>query len=507
MLRPIAFQTAAAGFNAAVSVALLLLLARWLGPDAFAIYSAVLSGAVLALVVIDGGWSTLLFRDGSGQGGVEHHRVGRAVGHVLATGALMLTALALAWTSLSPTLRESVAAALLCMCTIALGGLVTSQLRARGRFESDAYWQMALRLGSAGGIIAGGLIWALTPALVFLAWAVAIGVLLAAWGRRWLATPRLEGWRSSLGSIAPFAAYEAGFMVLTRGDVAVLGILDAGLGSLTDYAAGARLNEGWLLLFTPVAAVLLRSFRLELATPPRAQRLLRHALVAAVSLGAAASALVWWQGSQVLTLVFGEAYGRSGPLAAFTSLALPFMLGNVVAFSALMARKSEAQLVRVILSAAALLPVAMAAGLRLAGPEGAAIGLACVHASVLLACLWLLRSQVSEATPEDPTRAAAYGHQLEVRLPTEQSVLLGCAPMNARLASDDLLPSPRPGAALGRRLQPWVLQGQRPLLLMPAYNEQDSIADVVMAARAAIQADVLVVSDDSTDDTAARAPA
>lgn len=41
----------------------------------------------------------------------------------------------------------------------------------------------------------------------------------------------------------------------------------------------------------------------------------------------------------------------------------------------------------------------------------------------------------------------------------------------------------------------------RPLLVIPAYNEEGSIADVVAACRAAMAAEVLVVSDDSSDAT------
>lgn len=511
VLRSIASQTAAAGFNAGVSVLLLLLLARWLGPDAFAMYSAVLSGAVLALVAIEGGWSTLLFRDGSGDARMAPERIALAVGHVLAACATGAALLALLWIWLPDELSTALAAALLCMCMVALTGLVTSRLRAQGAFDRDALWQISVRLGSAGAIVALAHVLTPSPALVFVAWAAALAVLLSVWGGRQLSWPRLHGWRTSLASTLPFVAYDAGFIALTRADVALLGLLGAGREGLTDYAAGARLNEGWLLLFTPVAAVLLRSFRLSLAAPERAARLLRMAVLAAFACGLAASALAAWQGPRLLALVFGDDYQRAGELAAYTSLMLPFALPNLVAFSALIARGQEALLVRILLAGAVLLLPCMAGGLWLGGPAGAALGLAATHALVLVACLSLLRrrapatSAIPDAVDARDGRSSDPARQPD--LPAAQQVLLGFAPMNARSAlAEPVSSTPRSDRAR-LAVVPDAAHAPRLLLLMPAFNEQDSIAAVVAAARAAVPADVLVVSDDSTDATAERARA
>src|SRR5690606_33985354 len=141
------------------------------------VYSYVLSVAALFAIVLDGGYRTLLFREGV-VASEPLRRSGRellpqALGHLLLALTLGLSLLLIMPVDATPCLLT----ALGCFACITLSGLVGAQLKGAGRFHDDAVWQVVVRTASAVLVVVVVLVWPSVPAL-FGAWALGTGLAL-----------------------------------------------------------------------------------------------------------------------------------------------------------------------------------------------------------------------------------------------------------------------------------------------------------------------------------------
>lgn len=402
----ISAQALASAFNATISMALLVALARSLSAAQFGGYVATLSLAVVLLVLLEGGWPQRVYRESTlGTAEESAALAANALGHVLLAG-LLLVLLGLAL----PLDLPGLGAAMLCMGCVAAMNLVSARMRAAGRFGLEAAWQVGGRATSALTML--GALWAgLTdPATLFLAWAAGLALVLLLAGWRWLSLPRLRGWRLGFSLTLPFLLVEALGAMLMKGDVAVLRGWGADPQALAFYAACTRLNEAALLLFAPVGNVLLRGLRLAHADRAAFTALWRTWMLCGAGLGLAAVAGSWLLGGWLMGLLFGEAYAAAGELLGFTALMLPFALGNLVLVVALLARGDERWLVTRLAPAAGLMVLGMGLGWSLLAGRGAALAVALAHA---LVWGWALRRLLSGEGPPSSPSAAPVGQGSE----------------------------------------------------------------------------------------------
>lgn len=383
-MRAIAIQGVGAAFSALVSFVLLVLLARIFGTESFGGYVALLSVAVLGLILIEGGWPTRLYREtvDAGASVLPTERAAEpraAIGHAVAYVASVGLALSLVAWALGGAARLAAAMAFGCMVMVALGNLVSARMRGDGRFAQEALWQCGGRLASAALILLVVTQVAATPEWVFASWAAALALLLLVWGRCWLASPQWRGLAGGYRFALPFLAIDGCAVFLLRGDMAVLGALDLPASHLSFYAAGTRFTEAAVLLFAPVTNVLLRTLRLSLHDDPAFQRELRFALALALGAGSLAVIASAWLGQFVMTQVFGPDYREAGSLLPWIAASLPLMLVNLVLIQAAAARGREHVVARSLLAACVLLAVGLCLGSRFNGVYGAAVGAIAAH--------------------------------------------------------------------------------------------------------------------------------
>lgn len=379
-------QVAGSIFTATISLGLMVFLGRTLGPLAFGDFVAWLGLATLALILIEGGWPTLVYRESVAIAGHEEGRGDHLAGHGLRHLALCGTALAgLAWLAHCPTL----AAALGCMTLVAAMNLVSARLRGAGRFAAEAGWQMAGRMVSAAAIVAALLVWPATPTLVFEAWAAGLALVLATNVRR-LPSPFVGDARTGYEWALPFVLVEGLSTLVFKSDVALLKLLAPSPTALSDYAACTRFNEAALLLAAPFANVLLRTARQRAADVGDYFRLAWSAAGLATLAGAA-----MWTGAAIcgdvlVRSLFGP--GFDAALLRWTSLALVFALPNLILLQVLVAGDRERSVVVALGITGLLLPFAIGAGAAHGGAYGAAAGLAVTHAMLFAGlCLVLVR--------------------------------------------------------------------------------------------------------------------
>ena len=127
-------QWMATTYTAGVSVFLTFLLGRVLGPEAFGRYSYVLTLAALFLILQDGGFKMLIFRERTlptlAMARYQDHLFPWALGHtVIATGAGAFCVLVLPF-----QYRMGILAAFLYFGLQAVADFISSSLKSEGRF-------------------------------------------------------------------------------------------------------------------------------------------------------------------------------------------------------------------------------------------------------------------------------------------------------------------------------------------------------------------------------------
>ena len=408
-------QGAGAVFCAGVSFALTLWLARVLGTAGFGAYVALLSLATLALMLQEGGWPAWLYRERARAGGGAEvaadagaesgNAVSRAImaRYLVHVGAVTLVLCAVAGWFLS----WDVVMALVAMAFVAVMNGVSAGLRGTGWFAHDAAWQSWGRVVSAGAVAAVlAVSSSASLAAVFGAWAAGLALVVLAggwwWWRQgavvvWPVAPVWAGWRvyqEDLGRVWPFAFMAAAGAWLLKGDVVVLAWWGAGpvdAVALSWYAACTRLIEAALLLFAPVANVLLRSFSDELLTGGALalRRRVARWFGFVGGLGVLGVALAWAVGPGLMALLFGAPYAEAGLLLPWVVAMLPFAWVNLVLAHWLAALGRERGLALGMLLAGAVLLLALWWWVPVWGVQGAAAAMVLSHA-VLSAWGWWL---------------------------------------------------------------------------------------------------------------------
>lgn len=384
MFRSVVLQLAGSLVCALVSFLLVVYLGRVLGTEGFGHYAALLSAAVVALPLIEGGWSPHLYRSSVAADGADRTSTlpGLATTHVLAS-CLVLTllgagfAIASGWAGPLP-----VAAALGCMGAVALTNLVSARMRGQDRFGLEAGWRVAGRVASAVAIVLAMAWFDRSVANVFLAWAAGLALVLSLGGGRWLERPRRDGLRQAYPVLLPLMLMELFFALLLRGDVAIAAISGLDHEPLSFYAACARLLEVAVLLFSPYTNVLLRRLRLLHADAPAYSRVLMRALWLGAGSGAAAVLLAMIAGPALLPALFGEGFAAAGALMPWVALCLPAMLANQILVQGIVALQRERALPARLALAGLLCCASVAIGVQLDGARGAAIGFAIAQLGV-----------------------------------------------------------------------------------------------------------------------------
>ncbi|MDP3520543.1 MAG: hypothetical protein Q8S02_07960 [Hydrogenophaga sp.] len=391
-------QALGAGFNALVSLALVLWLARVMGVESFGHYVAVLSGATVGLIVLEGGWSALLYRE-CAAGRAGHAVMAHATAHVVWTGGLAVLMCLMWWVADKQAMAW--AAAWGCMALVALMNLVSARLRGMGSFGREALWQAAGRLVSALMVWAWVGVVALPPQpeVVFAAWALGLLCVLVL-ARAWLAWPLWRGLWNAYPRTMPLVASALSMAWLLKGDMVLLSGWAMGAegapiaaADLSLYAASTRLTEMGLLLFAPVSNVLLRLFvappEADVSAPAHKGHQPATWLWRVMSLvGMCGAALVFvaiWLGAELMHALFGAAYVPAGSFLPWVLLMLPAACGNLVWIQWWMAQHAEQMAARWLVLAGLVLWLVTPWAAQVGGVTAAAAAVALVHA-----VLWLV---------------------------------------------------------------------------------------------------------------------
>lgn len=396
MLAAISAQTLSTAFVAAVSFALSVLLGRVMGPGLFGDYSFILTAGALFMILQDGGWRNLVYREGADPSGnapaPDADLPARARGHALVVTVLGLAALPLIplpeGTGASLPLRWALAAAVACFCCVVLGNVVSSDLRARGRFKGDALWLAALRLASALAV-AGTLLLTSQPWAVFAAWGLGLLLCLVPARGLWPVRPGVPFAGPMARSCLAFMLVEGATLLYHRVDIIMLQAM-RGPAETGQYAAAYRFLDGVILLAAPVGVVLMRRLRLARRERPAFAALLRRACLAMLLGAAVLEAGALALGTPLMLATFGPDYAPAGALMPTLFAALAFILPNSVLTQAAVADNRERLYALAALACAGVnvgLNLLMIPGLGAAGAAWATVATEGVLTAIMLLSL------------------------------------------------------------------------------------------------------------------------
>jgi len=163
------YQWASTFFIAVLTTFVTIALARQLGVNEFGNYSYVLSLATIFMVIQDGGYKTLLYRDTID--GPNKNLLPFAIYHVFIVTFFGVLVVAF----LQPNYWLTILAAFFCTGLIVITIYVSSLLKGYGDFKLDAVWKLSVRILSAIGILTALFFQTdNTIFFVFIAWSISL---------------------------------------------------------------------------------------------------------------------------------------------------------------------------------------------------------------------------------------------------------------------------------------------------------------------------------------------
>jgi O-antigen/teichoic acid export membrane protein len=328
--RSLVSQWAATVYVAAVSMALVFALGRVLGPDGFGEYSYFLTLASLFAILQDGGFRTLLFREGTAVtpelDSYGHRLLPMALGHLILVSGLICLLVAVFAFSLDLLFAVG------CLGLVTLVQFVSARLKAEANFVREAGWQMFARTTSALAIVSVLLFSIPQPAAIFAAWmgGLALALAVAPAGRAGLCRPQWAFVPQIYKACLAFAVIDFATAVYFKIDVVMLRQITGDSAQVGYYSAAYRLLEGVILLAAPVTQLCFRELRLRWDNRPAFRQALIWMVLGMMGASMAAVLAGQWLGPVVIDLAYGKAYQPAYGLLPWLLATLFFALPNYV---------------------------------------------------------------------------------------------------------------------------------------------------------------------------------
>ncbi|NCO61021.1 MAG: hypothetical protein COZ70_03650 [Deltaproteobacteria bacterium CG_4_8_14_3_um_filter_51_11] len=334
--RQLPLQWVATIYVAAVSTGIFFFLGRFLGPEQFGLFNYALSVIALITLFLDGGFHILIFREriGSKEAGDV---IGRAIGHLCAVTLIALIAVSL---FVSETIWLWWGAVVYASFN-SLAIFYASDLKARGHFDHEAFWQIAWRSVTAIAVIAAVMFRA-TPTAAF--WALACGLLIVLLSRaNWLNLnrPRFRFSPSLYKPVLALIIVDAATTIYFRIDMILLERMGTSLGMVGLYAAAYKVIEGFSLLISPPAQIFFRKIRIKWSSGEEILAMTLKFSLLMMGLAAIIGGFLSLAGEPILVFILGERYAGVGAVLPWLMIALLFIFPNAILTHACLALDLE----------------------------------------------------------------------------------------------------------------------------------------------------------------------
>lgn len=343
------YQWASTIYIAVIGFLVSVILARVLGVEEFGNYSYILSLVGIFLIIQDGGFKTLIFRQSVN--GSPQSLLSSGITHVAIITILGFLAILI----FQPHRWITILTAVGCMGLVVLCSFVSSYLKGKGDFKSDAIWKMVIRTLTAFAILIALFSFEESSlTYLFIGWSVAL-LLALFWPivKGYLKWPSFN-FKSDLFKVSMvFLTIDFATVLYFRSDIVMLEYFGYIKDEVGQYSAAYRILEGIILLATPVAQIAFRSLRLK-----RRQNefylLLRWLVFFMFFISVIIALAGAFFGKNLILLVFGEQYHYAGELLPLLLLAIIFILPNYILTQGTIALNKEISYAKIVVLVAIL---------------------------------------------------------------------------------------------------------------------------------------------------------
>ncbi len=342
MLRSLSGQWFAVGLVALISMLVSLICGRTLGVDGFADFSYVVSIIYIYLMVIEGGYRALIFREESREGGAEldlgvDDIARRFIGHLILA---VIAGMGLVF--VMPLMqRRALIFGVIFMGFSALSDITSARIKGRGDFVGDAVWQVVVRSMSAVGMLSGLFLGRGKIAFIFAGGTLGmLPPLILPFVKRILPLPSFAFSTRLYKQVLMFLAIDAATQIYFRSDIVVLKYLCPDSAQVGNYAAASRLIGGVVLLLSPLGAVFFRHLRV-IEKKEHFYRLLQHSVIIVSLVGIVVSFTIYSVAGPVVEVTFGQEYAPAASMLSGLAVALLFMFPNTILTQAAIACNLE----------------------------------------------------------------------------------------------------------------------------------------------------------------------
>jgi O-antigen/teichoic acid export membrane protein len=338
-------------YVATISFVVSVLLARGLGVEGFGVYSYVLSLAGIFFIVQDGGYKTLIFRNGVDGYSKGDGLIGFGTGYLLLVTVSGVVIVML----FQPKYWLVILAAIICMSLVVLSEFVSSTLKGDGEFKLDALWKITIRTVSAIAILFVLFYYSNNEiSYLFIAWTFALLVVLI-WplAKGWLRWPRINFSSDLFRDNMVFLTIDVATVFYFRSDIVLLEYYGHIEGDVGQYSAAYRILEGIILLATPVAQLSFRALRLK-TDQQQFFRLLCFLLMIMLFTAILIIAMGMMWGSDLMVYVFGVQYKDAGALLPLLLFSVLFILPNYILTQGSIALNREKGYAKIVVGVAVL---------------------------------------------------------------------------------------------------------------------------------------------------------
>ncbi len=377
-------------YVAAISMLLVIMLARGLGPEQFGVYSYVLSLASIYAILQDGGFRTLLFREGTSRSQFFVDKADQllpvALGHVV-----IATIIGCGIVKIFPLpYKMALFACVLCFGFLAISNFISAHWKGQGNFEKSAAWQAITRTLTAGFIITAFVLGLRDVAGIFVCWTVGLCIAICLpLGRAIWKRPLFSFKNNFYHSCGAFITIDFATMIYFRCDIVLLKYLGSSEDAVGQYAAAYRLLEGVIMLTTPIAHICFRYLRLSWQRQRDFNRLffLMFGGMATLSLAICSVGLIC--GKYFVLKIYGASFNEAGNLTILLLVALLFILPNYIVTQAIIALNKEKIYAIIAVFAACLNVGGNFVLIPIYGTHGAAFATIATEVSLLLALFFV----------------------------------------------------------------------------------------------------------------------
>jgi len=333
-------------------------IAQQIGPVNFGIYCFYLFIGYAIIVLIDGGFKTILFREGIISS--KNIKIPRDLLPIIASShsfsiCILLSILTLFFFE---KYLLNILSVIFCFYIISLTQFASSILRGQTKLAIDSIWLLKNRLLSCIFILLCIYLEVKEVWQIFISWGISLLFVNFFSYEGFHYKPNLNIYRKYIYKLYPgiysIMLIDLATIFYFRSDLLILKYHTVNDFEIGHYSAAFKIIEGILLLINPISILIFKKFRINIHNKQESLRLLKRYLIFGFFIGIIFYSIIIFSTNLIITATFGNLYADSSEILCVLSLMTIFLVPNLILTQSILAFNLEKYYSIVAISAAIL---------------------------------------------------------------------------------------------------------------------------------------------------------